>query len=217
MVTLKPSKLTLNDVHRLLKFQERLDEIGFAELLRLEPLTELERQELHQIRDDFRAYLRLERASEGQVKALTTFPLLRLAGFYRQPVQINAEEGIDEIAIADEDITITGRFDIVAINTELSTASRVPFWIVVIESKESGIEVRQGLPQLLTYAYKSLKQQASVWGLVTNGLQYLFVYLRQGESPTYQALPILDLMYSQSGMQLLQVLKALCQLQLPAA
>ncbi|NJP10682.1 MAG: hypothetical protein HC866_15405 [Leptolyngbyaceae cyanobacterium RU_5_1] len=72
MVTLKASKLTSNDVQHLRKFTEQMDEIGFTELLSLEPLTESERQELAQIRRDFRAYLKLEKESEGQVKALTT-------------------------------------------------------------------------------------------------------------------------------------------------
>jgi len=68
------------------------------------------------------------------------------------------------------------------------------------------------LPQLLTYAYNSLKGQPSVWGLVTNGLQYLFVQIRQGNSPTYQLMPMFDLMYSEPAIQLLQVLKAICKL-----
>ncbi len=38
---------------------------------------------------------------------------MRLANFYRYPSQINVEEGIDTIAIEDEDKVITGRFDIV--------------------------------------------------------------------------------------------------------
>jgi len=58
----------------------------------------------------------------------------------------------------------------------------------------------------------SLKRQPSVWGLATNGLQYLFVQIRQGNSPTYQLMPELHLMYSEQAIQLLQVLKAICKL-----
>lgn len=73
--------LTLADVHRLLKLQRQLNG-SFASLRSLEALTEFELQELGQIRNDFDHYL-TEGILEGMVKALTIFPLLRLAGFYR--------------------------------------------------------------------------------------------------------------------------------------
>jgi hypothetical protein len=50
----------------------------------------------------------------------------------------------------------------------------------VIEAKNSSVEALEGLPQLLTYAYKSLEHQEAVWGLTTNGLSYRFMYLQQG-------------------------------------
>jgi hypothetical protein len=39
------------------------------------------------------------------------------------------------------------------------------------------------------------------------------VYLQQGNSPTYQLLPELNLIDSERTIQLLQVLKAICKLQ----
>ncbi|WP_460203044.1 hypothetical protein [Scytonema sp. NUACC21] len=45
----------------------------------------------------------------------------------------------------------------------------------MIETKNSAVEVFEGLAQLVTYAVKSLQQQSSVWGLVTNGKGYQFV------------------------------------------
>ena len=215
MPTLRASNLTLDDVSHLLKFTEQIEDISFSNLLSLESLTEVEKQEIIQIRTDFRPYLK-GKTSEGQVKALTIFPLLRLAGFYRYPIKINVEEGIDNIIIEDEEDEnkiIRGRLDILAINSAVPITTNGVFWILIIEAKESAVEVRQGLPQLLTYAYKSLEQQSSVWGLATNGLQYLFVNIQQGHSPTYQLMPLLDLMYPDSSIQLLQVLKAICQLQ----
>lgn len=215
MPTLRASNLTLEEVSHLLKFEERIEDIAFSDCLSLETLTEGEQQELIQIRSDFRPYLK-GKASEGQVKALTTFPLLRLAGFYRHPVKINIEECIDNIIIEDEEDEnkiIRGRLDILAIKNAASITKNIVLWVLVIEAKESAVEVRQGLPQLLTYAYKQLEQQSSIWGLATNGLQYLFVNLQQGNPPTYQLMPELNLMYPESSRQLLQVLKAICQLQ----
>lgn len=47
-----------------------------------------------------------------------------------------------------------------------------PFSILVIESKNTTVDAMEGLPQLLTYAYKSLELQTSVWVLTTNGIRY---------------------------------------------
>lgn len=208
MPTLDSSKLTLNQVRRTLKLQQ-LSTGSFTDLLSLETLTEAEQQELLQIRNDFEEYLYEAKVSEGLIKFLTVAPLLRLASFYRYPIKLTMEDSI-EIAVEDEEITITGRLDILAVNTE--TPKNTPFWLLVIEAKNSAIEVRQGLPQLLTYAFKNLEQQSSVWGMVTNGLQYLFVHLRQ-ETLTYQLMPELYLLDAERSIQLLQVLKAICQLQ----
>lgn len=207
MTILNAESLTLRDVHRLLKLQMQLNG-SFTPLLSLEPLTEFEKQELLQIQDDFANYLAAAKVSEGLVKALTTFPLMRLAGFYRLPIEIQLEEGIEKITIEDEDIVITGRFDILAINQTASEDSK-PFWVLVIESKNSSIDLSAGLPQLLTYAFKSLTYQEAVWGLVTNGLRYQFIYLRQ---TTYQLMPDLNLLETERAIQLLQVMKAICKL-----
>ena len=68
------------------------------------------------------------------------------------------------------------------------------------------------LPQLLTYAYECLEHQFAVWGLTTNGREYQFVYIQQGNPPTYQLMPLLNLMESERAIELLQVLKAICEL-----
>ncbi len=138
-------------------------------------------------------------------------PLMRLAGFYRYPIEILLEENIADIEVEDEDVIIKGRFDILAVNKAKKTKANAFFWVLLIEPKNSQIDVMTGLPQLLTYAYQSLEKQASVWGLVTNGRSYQFVYLQQENSPIYQIMPELNLLESQGGSELLQVLKAICQ------
>ena len=212
MTTLIAKKLTLKQVHELLHFEEHFDG-SFTPWLSLEPLTEFEQQELVQIRNDFRSYLIEGKVLEGQIKLLVIAPLLRLAGFYRSPIKISLEQDIDDIVIEDEDTEIKGRFDILAVNKEQPTAIDVAFWVLVIESKNSSINAFEGLPQLLTYAHESLEHQEIVWGLTTNGMQYQFVLIRQGNPLTYQQMPLLNLMDSESAIKLLQVLKAICKLQ----
>jgi hypothetical protein len=213
MITLPAKNLTLQEALDLFQFQVEYDG-SFTPLLSLEPITEFERQELLQTRSDFQNHLLLGRASEGQVKLVVVGPLLRLAGFYHHPLKIQVEEGIARIDIADQETIITGRFDILAINQIHQAREDVPFWVLVVESKESSVSPTMGLPQLLAYAYSSLRYQESVWGLMTNGEYYQFVYVRSTHPPTYQYMPILNLMDLQSSTVLLQVLKAICQQQL---
>ncbi|BAZ22659.1 hypothetical protein NIES4073_35460 [Kalymmatonema gypsitolerans NIES-4073] len=211
MTILQAKNLTLADVHRLFDFQRQYNR-SFSPILSLEPLTESEQQELIQIRNDFDSYLIEGKVSEGLVKALTIFPLLRLAGFYRFPIKISLEEEIANIDITDEDTKITGQMDILAVTKAQQTTAKAYFWVLVIESKNSSITVSEGLPQLLTYAYDNLKHQKSVWGLVSNGQDYQFVYILQGNYPTYHLMPKLYLIEPESAIELLQVLKAICKL-----
>ncbi len=212
MTVINAKNITLNEVSDFLKFQQIFNNDTYPSFLSLEPLTEFEQLELVQIRNDFREYLSVEKVSEGLVQALTTFPLMRLAGFYRSPLKMSLEENIANITIEDEDTTITGRFDILAINKEKQIAADIQFWILVIESKNSMIAPRAGLSQLLTYAYNSLEYQESVWGLATSGEFYQFVNIRRGNPRTYQLMPFLTLMEPESSVVLLQVLKAICKL-----
>lgn len=204
--TLNARNLTLADVHRLLNFQMQTDGI-FTSELSLETLTEIEQQELICIRDDFQPYIAAGKMSEGIVKALTVFPLLRLAGFYHSPIRLSIEEGIDEIHIESEDTRITGRMDILAVNCAERTAP--PFWILVIEAKEGLTNTWAGLPQLLIYTHKSLEHQSSVWGLTTNGLNYQFIRVQFGDPIIYRLMPLLNSFESDDLLQLLQVLKAI--------
>lgn len=162
-----------------------------------------------QIRKDFWRYFSAG-IYEGLVKLIAIAPLIRLAGFYQYPIEIRLEENIADIE--DEDTKITGRMDILAVNKAMPTITGI-FWILVIETKNTLVEAFTGLPQLLSYAYKSLENQQSVWVLTTNGLRYQFVYLQQGNPLTYQLLPELNLIEFERTIQLLQVLKAICKLQ----
>ncbi|MEH1872303.1 restriction endonuclease subunit R [Nostoc sp.] len=211
MTIINARNLSLEEIHRLFGFQEQYSD-SFSNYLSLEPLTEVEQQELLQIRNDFRRYLTAGKVSEGQVKFLAVAPLLRLAGFYRYPIEIVLEENIADIEVEDEDIKIKGRFDILAISKAKHTKPQTYFWVLLIESKNSQIDISTGLSQLLIYSYKNLDNQKSVWGLVTNGRSYQFAYIEQGNPPIYYLLPELNLMERERSSQLLQVLKAICQL-----
>lgn len=207
--TVDASTLSLEDVHRLLKLEKQLSN-SFASLLSVEPLTDSEQQDLEDIRGNFETYYTGGLISEGEVKFLLVSPLLWLSGFYQPSLKISLEEKIADINIEDEDTVIKGRMDILAVKKPIGKTRLIPFWILLIEAKNSRVDASEGLPQLLTYACKSLEHQEAVWGLTTNGMDYQFVYIQRGNPPTYQPFPKLSLMYPEQSIELLQVLKAIC-------
>ena len=204
MISLRASDLTLDEVHKLLRLEERAGE-SFESLLTLEPITETERHDLELIRINFKRYLSAGRALEGVVRFLAIAPLLQLSGFYSPPITLKVEENIAPINLEGEETKITGRFDLVATK---NLENDIEFWLLVIETKEGFAAPRIGLPQVLTYGYTSLERQPSVLGLATNGESYRFVHLQAGNPSTYSLLPELNLTDSDRAIQLLQVLKA---------
>ncbi|MCU0544639.1 MAG: restriction endonuclease subunit R [Oscillatoriaceae cyanobacterium Prado104] len=208
---LDASNLSLKDVRRLLKL-ERQPGGSFDDFLSVEPLTDFEQQELWEISNDFCRYLEMGKVSEELVKFLSLSPLMRLTGFFKVPVMLTLEDSIP-IEVEDKDTLIKGRLDILALNQPDTEIATTQFWILVVEAKNSAIDSWSGLPQLLTYAYKSLQQQPSVWGLTTNGRNYQFVHLTRGNPCTYQILPELNLIDRERSILLVQVLKAICKLQ----
>ncbi|MEG3974636.1 restriction endonuclease subunit R [Microcoleus sp. herbarium8] len=208
---LEASQLSLNDVCRLLKLEER-EADAWNDFFYREPLSEFEQQELVKIRNNFRRYLAAGKVSEELVKFLVVSPLMGLTGFFDVPVVLTMEDSIP-IEVEDEDTLIKGRLDILAVNGPDAEIGATQFWILVVEAKNSAIAPLTGLPQLLTYAYKSLQQQSSVWGLTTNGESYRFVRVRRGNPCTYQILPELNLIDKERSLLLAQVLKAICKLQ----
>jgi hypothetical protein len=206
MVTLKARKLTLDNVQQLLGFSP-VYEGGFEVYLTLPGLETSDLQALELIRDRFLRYLTLGKIPEGQARELSVAPLLQLAGYHSAPIYLRIEEDIDRIYVESEDTHITGRFDLVAVNREEGDRGTIPLWILVIESKNVEASEYVGIAQMLAYAHTSFAQQKQVWGLVTNGSTYQFFYIHNGEMPTYQYMPALNL--RDRAAQLLQVLKSI--------
>lgn len=209
-LALDASTLSLNDVHRLLKLQRRIER-SIDRHLMLEPLTESEQQSLEKLRTNFELYFDDGKILEGQIQYLFLSPLMWLAGFHSPKIRLDLEVGIANIAVEDEDTLIKGRMDILAAKRLQNQQEVTVFWVLIVESKNSSIDASEGLPQLLTYAYTGLGQQQAVWGLTTNGLNYQFVRIEQGDSPTYTVFPPFNMFYPDQVEQLLQVMKAICE------
>lgn len=75
------------------------------------------------------------------VKMVILSPLLELAGFYDPPFYATSEKSVN-ISVQDHNLTIRGKIDVLVTQGQ--------FWILVIESKQSGIAIDSGIPQALT-------------------------------------------------------------------
>jgi hypothetical protein len=205
---LEASHLSLKDVHRIFKFKRHLHS-SFNALPTVEHISRGEQQDLEEIMLNFYEQYADNHISKGLIKLLVISPLMWMAGFYHPSINILLQENISAINIKDETTIIQGQIDILAISKVKGQTSINPLWILLIESRNSSVNATDGLPQLLTYAYKSLEHQASVWGLTTNGMDYQFVYLQQGTQPTYHLFPKLDITRPEHAIRILKTLKAI--------
>lgn len=200
--------LSLENVCKFLKFEEHLNDL-IASLLLLVPLTEFELQEILSIRQIFWSHYASGKITEGKIKSLLVARLMWLSGFYHPSLKITPVENIAAIHITDENAIIKGKMDILTVTEVRAKKTITSFAILLIEAKNIMIDAMEGLPQLLAYAYKKLEHQPSLWGMATNGKDYQFVYIQQGNPPTYHLFPAQSLLYQESSRQLLQVLKAI--------
>jgi hypothetical protein len=116
---------------------------------------------------------------EDVVKMVVLSPLLYLADFFLPPLSIQSEVTI-QFSIADEELAIEGKIDILVLHNRL--------WILLIESKRAAASIEVGLPQLLAYMLASPNPVQPVYGMLTNGGSCVFLKLVQGPDTTYYAL-----------------------------
>ena len=174
--TLQASKITLYD----LKEKFGLERVDDPHLFRewqdsLPELTELEKQELDEVKADF-FHLAQCPMVEPVVKMVVLAPLLKRAGFYRPPFYLAAEKVV-EISSIDQDTIIKGKLDLL-VYTPL-------FWILVIEAKRLENSLEVGIPQALAYMLGSSDNQEPALGFVTNGTDFIFLKLFNSNSPQY--------------------------------
>jgi hypothetical protein len=160
--------VTIDDLQQHFGLIDRPDPTAFLEWQQdLPELTDKERSRL----DDAQAhYLHLSKRPmlEAMVKMVILSPLLELAGFYDAPFYAQSEKSIN-ISTQDEHLTIRGKIDVLVTQDQ--------FWILVIESKQMGISIDAGIPQALTYMLGAPDRTKPLYGMVTNGSNFIFLKL----------------------------------------
>lgn len=108
--------------------------------------------------------------TEGTVNLLVISPLLYTAGFIEPPYRIRAEVAT-EIAIEDRDEILKGRIDALVLQNR--------FWFVFLETKRTTFACLDAVPQTLAYMAANPEPSRPVYGVVTNGDDFLFLKLMQ--------------------------------------
>ncbi|PPS43309.1 type I restriction endonuclease [Chroococcidiopsis sp. TS-821] len=154
------------------------EEQFFAECL-LEPYyiepTEQEKYYLDRVKSNY-LNLAKQRPISEEVKMVVLSPLLDLAGFYRPPFYVETEESI-EIIQEDEGEILKGKIDVLVFKKQ--------FWLLVIESKSTIFSLFTAIPQALAYMLSNPYPENPVFGLVTNGSEFIFLKLLKQDIPQY--------------------------------
>lgn len=184
------STLTLGEVKERLQVEEVFDPAFFPEWQGLTPdLSEADRHLLDKLRQNFRA-LQEHSSHEEIVKMFSLSPLMLLAGLAEYPFIPKAEHIIEiDLSYEDEDDEvqlIRGKIDIIVSHDNL--------WQVIVETKRVQSNVMQALPQTLTYMMATPPSDRPIYGLCTNGTDFVFVKMQRG-SKNYYSLSGLFSMY----------------------
>jgi hypothetical protein len=139
-------------------------------------LSAAEIQALERIQNHYLNLSEYGQASEETVKLVIVSRLLDLAGFYDAPYCLETETSI-ELETMDEEIIVRGAIDILVIQQQL--------WILMIESKRLGFDVMVALPQALAHMLDAPNHEKPLFGLLTNGREFIFVQLTRQPQPEY--------------------------------
>jgi hypothetical protein len=131
------------------------------------------------------------------------YPLLFIGGFYLSPLQVKSEQPVTIYSEEHgEEILIEGRLDVLVLKNQ--------FWFLVIESKRRAISIEEGIPQILAYMLANPSPDRPIYGMLTNGLYFMFLKLLKNPINQY-ALSDTFVLRNQGNelYQVLQILKRL--------
>ncbi|MGF1492916.1 MAG: type I restriction endonuclease subunit R [Microcoleaceae cyanobacterium] len=171
-----PQAITrLSDVESRFNLRQSRDPEFFSEWKAAMPeLVETEMISLDFLRSRYLRYLEDEGISESTVNIIILSPLINLAKLCDLPYRIRGEKWVKlEVEMDDGTEVLEGRIDALTIQKSLQSY----FWLVVIEAKKSGFSVLRGVPQTLVYMMANPDRDSPLFGMVTNGEDYLFLKL----------------------------------------
>jgi hypothetical protein len=200
--TISAEKVTLFELEQNFGLQQINDNQFFGEWqLNLPELTDIEIQRLERVKA---IYSNLARRSilENTIKMAVVSPLLDLAGFFLPPFYVNSEEEVRIIA-EDTDVIVRGKIDILVLKEQ--------FWVLAIESKRAEFSLKVGIPQVLAYMLATPQPMQPLYGMVTNGSNFIFLKMIRQEQPRYARSQEFILERGNDIYTVLQILKRLAE------
>jgi len=143
----------------------------------LPQITSEEQHFLDGVKEEYLHLIERRPMLEDLVKMVVISPLLKLAGFYRPPYEIETEKSV---TISDEDedgVIVQGKIDILVLQSEL--------WVVVIESKRPLFSLDIAIPQILAYMLANPHSDKPTFGFISNGSHFRFIKLTKQDTPQY--------------------------------
>jgi hypothetical protein len=160
--------LTLEDVSTRLHLTRSLDPAFFREWQEQLPKLSSEAEEgVRQIEVDY-DYLSRKILDEGSVKLVVIGRLLGLAGFYQSPFSLVTEKTVKIKANADGQV-LRGVVDILTLHEKV--------WVLLVEAKRNAFSIEPAIPQALAYMSGAPYPDYPTFGLVTNGVNFVFLKL----------------------------------------
>ncbi|MBD2198144.1 MULTISPECIES: type I restriction endonuclease subunit R [Calothrix] len=164
----------LNEVHNKFNLIQTSGLDFFTEWCEnLPELSESEKAYLNRLKSRYLYYAADGAITEGTINIIMLSPLLELIGLCDPPFKIKSEElvKVEILNAGAEELILEGFIDALVVKNR--------FWVVLIESKRYGFSVMQALPQTLTYMMANPNREIPIFGLITNGEDYIFVKLNQ--------------------------------------
>jgi hypothetical protein len=193
---------TLNDLQVRLGLHQTEEDGFFPEWSEgLPRLESLEQAGIQRIKQRYDYHRRDGLLLEGTINLLVVSPLLELAGFLDPPFRVRSPYGT-LIELDDPQERIRGFIDALVIQEQL--------WILVVESKRTSIPVPAAVPQLLAYMLATPPRDRPLFGMATNGDEFVFLKLSVSDSPVYDVSRIFSLFPRRHELgQVLQILRHL--------
>ena len=163
--------LTLNDVQKKFNLSQTTDSQFFPEWFEgLPELTETEKESLNRLKNRFLYYVANGAITEGTINLIMVSPLLEMLHLFDPPFKVRGEASV-KVELEDEDTVVQGRIDALVVQEQ--------FWVVVIEAKRHGFNTSLAIPQAIAYMMANPHPERPVFGMVTNGEDYVFIKLSQ--------------------------------------
>ncbi|NJP12078.1 MAG: type I restriction endonuclease subunit R [Leptolyngbyaceae cyanobacterium RU_5_1] len=194
--------LTIADLKNRFALHPNADPEFFPDWSRnLPELTPSEVEVLDRLQQRFSIHREHGTISEGAVDKLLVSPLLDLAGFYEPDFRVRTEKSVQYPLEGDEEM-LRGRIDTLIVQDQ--------FWVLVVEAKRT-IMVSLAVPQALAYMMCNLNPARSVYGMVSNGDEFIFLKVNALPQPEYGSSQLYSLFFPLNNQNLHEVFQVLKQ------